>query len=88
MLEHLAATVGMTVEEAIATEYAPYIDKTMGFELQPFDASQSRLVIMGKGRLATLVPSPVVFHNAEIDETAGPMLVYWQDANGTWQIIH
>lgn len=88
MLEHLAATVGMTVEEAIATEYAPYIDKTMGFELQPFDASQSKLVIMGKGRLATLVPSPVVVHNAEIGETAGPMLVYWQDANGTWQIIH
>lgn len=88
MLEHLSTTVGMTVDEAIAAEYAPYIDKTMGFELQPFDASQSRLVIMGRGRLATLVSSPVVFHNAEIGETVGPMLVYWQDANGTWQIIH
>ncbi|GLK65330.1 hypothetical protein GCM10017635_28040 [Paracoccus kondratievae] len=88
MLQRLAATVGMTVDEAIVTEYAPYVDKSMGFELQPFDASQSRLVIMGNGRLATLIPPPVVFHNAEIGESGGPMLIYWQDANGEWQIIH
>ncbi len=86
-IERLSATAGMSVEEARQTDYAPYIDSSIGFELQPFDAAKSNLHIMGNGRLATLVPAPVVFENAEISETLSPLLAYWRDSRGEWQIM-
>lgn len=88
MIQRNAATIGLSAEEALQSEFSVFVDPSLGFELQPFDAERSRLVIMGGGKLATLVPSPVVFKNDATDESGSPILAYWLDNSGNWQIIH
>lgn len=88
MIERQAATIGMTVEQYLEHEFILFLDPSLGFELQPFDAAQSQLMIFGNGRLATLILSPVTFVNEAAGEMGNPLLVYWLDSNGDWQIIH
>lgn len=88
MLERQAAAQGMSVETLLQTDYAPFIDHSMGFDLKPFKASGSRLVLMGGGRLATLLPQPVMFVNKDTHEEGGPFLAFWRDTKGDWQIMH
>jgi len=87
MIDHLSASYGMTPEAFLDTLYAPFVDPSQGFALRPFDAEQARLELFGNGRLATLVPSPVVFENSELKETFAPDLFYWRDGSGTWRLI-
>lgn len=87
MIDHLSASYGMTPEAFLDTLYAPFVDHSQGFALRPFDAKQARLELFGNGRLATLVPSPVVFENSGLKETFAPDLFYWRDGSGTWRLI-
>lgn len=88
MIRQNAAAIGMTVEEFLQTEYGLMLDPSLGFKLQPFDATQSKLVIFGNGRLATLAPPPVRYIDEAAGESMSPFLAYWRDGNGNWQIIH
>lgn len=87
MIDHLSASYGMTPDTFLDTLYAPFVDPSQGFALRPFDAEEARLELFGNGRLATLVSSPVVFENSELQETFAPDLFYWRDGSGTWRLI-
>lgn len=88
LLERQGASIGVASDKVFDTQYAPFIDPSLGFRLQPFDASKSKLEIFGGGRLATLTPSPVVFTQAQLNEARAPRLYFWRDASGQWQIWH
>ncbi len=88
MLERQAMAQKMTVEQLLRTDYFSFVDKSSGFELQPLNLEESRLVLIGYGHLATLDPQPVQFVNPQTGETGSPFLAFWKDGRGQWQIIH
>jgi len=86
-LAHMANGFGMDVSTFLDFDYAVFADPSQGYVLQDFDASNSEVQIYGNGRLAILVPSPVVFLNAEFGETASAYLYYWKDDTGAWRMM-
>ncbi|MCF6444308.1 hypothetical protein [Nereida sp. MMG025] len=87
-LAYQGGSIGLTAEQVADTHFAIYIDAARGFVRQPFDPSQSELVITGNGRLATLHPSPITFINDDTQQMATVRLFYWKDENGAWQVMH
>jgi len=87
-LRRLAASLGMPLEAMLDTMYVPFLDPSYGFELQPYDADEARIVLIGNGRLATLVPPPVTFRNPETGEVLAPDLAFFQDEAGQWHVAH
>lgn len=86
-LAHMAAGFGMDVSTFLDFDYAVFADPAQGYTLQEFDAGKSEVQIYGNGRLAILVPSPVVFLNEEYGETASAFLYYWKDDTGAWRLM-
>ncbi len=86
-LAHMAGGFGMDVGTFLDFDYAVFADPAQGYVLQDFDASKSEVQIYGNGRLAILVPSPVVFINEEFGEAASAFLYYWKDETGAWRLM-
>ena len=87
-LQRMAASLGMPLETMLDTMYVPFLDPSYGFELQPYDADEARIVLIGNGRLATLVPPPVTFRNPETGEVLAPDLAFFRDEAGQWHVAH
>lgn len=82
-----AAAIGATPGQFAEASFGMLFDGS-GYRLAPFDVSKSELRIYGDGRLATMVPIPLVFDNDETDEHATLFVYFWKDRTGAWQIIH
>ncbi|MEQ8899614.1 MAG: hypothetical protein RID11_01985 [Roseovarius sp.] len=78
-LERMAACLDMPREAMLDTTYVPFLDPSYGFALHPYDADEARIVLIGNGRFATLVPPPVTFRNPETGEVLAPDLAFFPD---------
>jgi hypothetical protein len=87
-VQNHSAAIGVTVDEYIDANFPPFFAPEDGFALMPFDVTGSELQLFGGGRLATMVPIPLVFESDTLDEQGTLFIYYWKDASGQWQVIN
>lgn len=87
MLAYNGEAFGESADAIFEFDYAFLSDPSLGFELQPFDSEASEVRIFGDGRIAILVPSPVVVISEAENQQIRLTLYYWKDETGTWRII-
>ena len=83
-----AAAFGVSLEQFIELNVRPIFGPESGTEFLPLDISKSELRLYGNGRLAALVPMPLVYRNEANGEEGTLLIYFWKDQSGQWQIIH
>lgn len=83
-----AAAIGATPDQFFDASLAPLFQADTGFEILGLDANAGTVQRFGNGKLAALVPSPLVFDNLSTGQQATLLLYVWQDAKGDWRVIH
>ncbi|MEC7761721.1 MAG: hypothetical protein VX874_07435 [Pseudomonadota bacterium] len=83
-----AAAIGVTPDQFFDASLAPLFQADTGFEILGLDPNAGTVQQFGNGRLAALMPSPLVFDNLSTGQQATLLLYVWQDAKGDWRVIH
>ena len=87
-LDQKAGAVGMDTGSFAEMSFGFLFDPERGFAVDPFETSDRPLALFGNGRVATVLPVPVTFTNADLGRQGTLYLYYWQDAQGQWHVIH
>ena len=85
-LDKYSHDTGMANDEIYESLFSDFLDPEFNYELNNFDTSNSKLVIVGNGKLALLDPSPISYSSDVLGEKERIMIMLWKDKNGVWSI--
>ena len=85
-LDKYSHDTGMENDEIYESLFSDFLDPELNYELNNFDISNSKLVIVGNGKLALLDPSPISYSSDVLGEEERIMIMLWKDKNGMWNI--